>query len=71
MTCLRLQPPPHTPPHKGEGDIGAALAIQTTSAGNAQRERFYSSLWGGVRGGCSPRSHAGFDPAYAAAGDRP
>lgn len=71
MTCLRLQPPPHTPLHKGEGDIGAALAIQTTSAEGAQRERFPSPLWRGVRGGGTPRSHAGFDPAYAAAGDRP
>ena len=43
-------PPPLTPPHKGEGDVGVApsTGVRMPSAGASDSP---SPLWGGVRGG--------------------
>jgi hypothetical protein len=44
------EPPPPTPPHKGEGDVHV-ISSQTTQPPGAEGHESPSPLWGGVRGG--------------------
>jgi predicted N-acetyltransferase YhbS len=65
-------PPPHTPPHKGEGGVDAGVH-QSVVAGIGMSE-FPSPLWGGVRGGGDRRGRAlllgplAVDPSIKSAG---